>query len=221
MGPSLRTASEAQRHRGFETTRSTSLWLCVSVACGLWIVPLNAQQLLDRVVASVNGAPITLTDLNAAVGLGVVQGDMAAARLQLIDRQLMLTEVARFAPPEPDPAAVEKEVAALKAHAGANLATLIVSTGLDEQRISDLARDTLRIRAYVDQRFGTAIQVTDDEAERYYRENPQEFTRNGILIPFEDAAVVARPRVTAARRDTAIAQWVRDLRTRAAVTTRG
>ena len=198
-----------------------SLCLRVSVACLLWLSPLSAQQLLERVVAMVNGAPITLTDVNSAVGLGLAQGDLAAARLQLIDRQLMLSEVARFAPPEPEAAAVDKEVAALKAHAGAGLAALIVSTGLDERRIRDLARDTLRIRAYVDQRFGTSIQLTDDEVERFYRENPSEFTRDGILIPFEDAAPVARQRVVAARRDAAIAQWVRDLRARAAIVTRG
>jgi hypothetical protein len=191
------------------------------VASGLWPSVANAQQLLDRVVATVNGSPITLTDVNAAVGLGLAQGEMAAARLQLIDRQLMLGEVARFAPPEPDAATVDKEVAALKAHAGTNLAALMAATGLDDQRIRDLARDTVRIRAYVDQRFGTAVQVTDDEVERYYRENPQQFTRDGILIPFEEAAPVARQRVAAARRDAAIAQWIRDLRIRAAITTRG
>jgi hypothetical protein len=218
MRHSPRRATEARRHGVFQGLVAPCLR--VSVACLLWTTLAHGQQLLDRVVATVNGTPITLTDVNAAVGLGIVQGEMAAARLLLIDRQLMLADVARFAPPEPEAAAVDKEMAALKAHAGAGLAALVASTGLDERRIRDLARDTLRIRAYVDQRFGTAVQVTDDEVERYYRENPAAFTRNGILIPFEDAAPVARPRVATARREAAIGQWIRDLRTRATITTR-
>jgi hypothetical protein len=73
--------------------------------------PAAAQQLLDRVVARVDGYAITLTDVNAALALGVVEAPagadpQAAAVQRLIDRQLLLTEVARFAPPEPDPAAV-------------------------------------------------------------------------------------------------------------------
>lgn len=127
----------------------------------------SAQQLLDRVVARVNNVPITLSDVNAAIGLGIVEapsaGDpVAAAQVQLIDRQLMLAEVARFAPPEPDARAVDAEMMALRARAGDRLSALMRDTGVDEQRLRELARDTLRIRAYLDQRFGA---VSDARAE--------------------------------------------------------
>jgi hypothetical protein len=150
----------------------------------LWLSHPSAQELLDRVVALVNGTPITLSDVNAAIGLGIAEvpaeGDpVAAAQLQLIDRQLILAEVARFAPPEPGEAAIAAEVAALRADAGARLETLMRDTGLDERRLRDIARDTLRIRAYLDQRFGAGAEV----------------------------------------RDEAVAQWVRDLRGRAEITT--
>jgi hypothetical protein len=113
---------------------------------------LDAQQLLDRVLAHVDGNAITLTDLNAAAALGIVQPD---GLQELIDRQLMLTEVARFSPPEPDRALVEKEVAAMTARAGGRLDDVMDATGIDEARIQDMARDTLRIAAYLTQRFGT------------------------------------------------------------------
>ena len=182
----------------------------------------HAQQLLDRVLVRVNGIAITLTDVNAAIGLGLVEvvgtdDAQGAATRQLVDRQLIIGEVARFSPPEPDPAAVEREVAALKERAGAGLEALMQSTGLDEERIRDLARDNLRIRAYLDQRFGTNVQVSDEEVEQYYRGHPEEFTRNGVLISFEEAAPIARQRSSALRRSALVAQWLRDIRARAEV----
>jgi hypothetical protein len=174
-------------------------------------------------VARVNGTPIMLTDVNAALGLGLVQlaageDPQAAATRQLIERQLILAEVARFAPPEPDAAAIEREAAALRARAGARLDMLMQSTGVDEQRIRDLARESLRIQAYLGQRFGANLQVSDVEVEQYYRAHPEEFTRNGVLISYEEAAAVARERASALRRSALVAQWLRDLRARADVT---
>ncbi|HYS26576.1 MAG TPA: hypothetical protein VEP46_13260, partial [Vicinamibacterales bacterium] len=80
----------------------------------LSLSPASAQQLLDRVLARIDGAPLTLTDVQAAIGLGVVQvppgADAMAAGTQLmIDRQLELTEVQRFPPPEPDATPVARE----------------------------------------------------------------------------------------------------------------
>jgi len=180
------------------------------------------QQLVDRVLARVGTNAVTLTDVRAALGLGLVEAgpgaDPEAVALQrVIDRQLLLAEVARFAPPEPPSAAVIEEVAAMKAHAGSGLGALMTSTGLDEARLQTLARETLRIRDYIAQRFGTTAQVTEDEARKYYDDHPDEFTRNGARIPFEEAESAARQRASAERLRVTIDQWMSDLRVRAEV----
>jgi len=182
----------------------------------------RAQQLLDRVVARVDGAPITLSDVQAAIGLGVIQipqgSDPIAAGTQLmIDRQLELTEVQRFPPPAPDAASVAREAARLEMNAGARLPALMQSTGLTKQRMSDIARDTLRIAAYLDQRFGTVVQVSDEEVATYYRAHEAEFSRGGDTIPFEEVEPTVRQRVSAERRRVTVEQWIRDLRSRAEV----
>ncbi|MBI2829101.1 MAG: hypothetical protein HYX77_07525 [Acidobacteria bacterium] len=186
------------------------------------VCPLGAQQLLDRIVARVNGEVISLTDLKAAVALGVVEGpagaDETAAIEGLIDRQLVLAEVARFAPPEPAPADVARETAALTVRVGSGLAAMMESTGVDEVRIRDIARDNLRIQAYLNQRFGATVQITEEEVARYYRIHPDEFTRDGILIPFTQAEPVARERAGAERRASTVAQWMHDVRSRAEIT---
>jgi hypothetical protein len=93
----------------------------------------------------------------------------------------------------------------------------MAATGIDAARLREFARDNLRIRAYLDQRFGSTVQLTEDEVERYYRIHPEEFTRNGQLVPFAEAAPAVRTRAAAERRAAIVAQWVRDLRTRASV----
>jgi len=191
-----------------------ALWLSSSVA--------GAQQLLDRVLARIDTTAITLTDVKAAIGLGVVDagnGNEAqkAAVEQLLERDLLLKEVERFPPPEPATPDVDREAAAYMAHAGAGLQALMQSTGIDERAIRQIARDSLRIRAYLDQRFGTAAIVTDDEVEQYYTAHPAEFTRNGRLQPLASVEAEARAAASAARRQATITQWIRDLRGRADV----
>jgi (p)ppGpp synthase/HD superfamily hydrolase len=105
----------------------------------------------------------------------------------------------------------------MKMRAASGLSALMTSTGLDEARLQLLARETLRIRAYIAQRFGTSVQVTEDEARKYYEEHPAEFTRDGVLMPFEGAESLARQRASAERLRATIDQWVRDLRMRSEV----
>jgi hypothetical protein len=162
-----------------------------------------------------------LTDVQAAIGVGIIQagsGDaIAEATQQMIDRQLELTEVQRFPPPEPSPDTVAREAARLTMNAGPRLPMLMQTTGLTEQRITDMARDNLRIAGYLDQRFGTTVQVSDDEVAAYYRTHEAEFTKGGVAVPYEDAEPVARQRVSSERRRAIVTQWLGDLRLRADV----
>lgn len=183
-------------------------------------------QLIDRVLARVGATAITLTDMRAAIGLGLVElpedGDRQSAALQgAIDRALQLAEVARFPPPDPAREDVARELAAMKAHAGEGLPELLAATGLDEGALERMARDTLRIRSYVAQRFGTAARVGEEEVRRYYEDHPEQFMREGVRLPFEEAEPAVRQRVSAERLQATIRQWIADLRTRTEVTIAG
>jgi hypothetical protein len=135
----------------------------------------------------------------------------------LVSRQLVLAEVERFAPPEPAADVVARETAGLIGRLGSRLVAVMESTGIDEARIEDIARDNLRIQAYLDQRFGTTVQLTEEEVAQYYRIHPDEFTREGTLMPFTQAEPLARERAGAERRASIVAQWTRDLRARGEV----
>jgi hypothetical protein len=184
--------------------------------------PHARQQLVDRVLARVGATPVTLTDVQAAVGLGLVEvpggdSESPAALQATIDRELVLAEVLRFPPPEPSAPAIADTVTQMKAHAGPRLNALMTSAGLSQARLEELARQTLRIRTYISQRFGTA-QVTQDEVRKYYEDHPGSFVRNGSPAPFEEVEAQARQQASAERLQATIDQWVRDLRVRTDIT---
>jgi hypothetical protein len=135
---------------------------------------LSAQELLDRVVARVDSNIILLSDVRAAVALGIIAvpaGDPDRAGVEpLIERQVILGEVARFPAPEPTEMAVDELLAAMKLRAGSQLGAVMEATGLDEPGIRALARDTLRIQAYVTQRFGGAATVNAPEVRQWIRD---------------------------------------------------
>ncbi len=132
------------------------------------------QQLLERVVARVDANVILLSDVRAAVALGVVTvpdgaGDSAGIE-PLIERVVVLGEVARFPAPEPTEQAVDELATSMQRRAGSRLEEVMLATGIDEPRIRALARDTLRIQAYVRQRFGAAATVNDPEVRQWIRD---------------------------------------------------
>jgi hypothetical protein len=142
-----------------------SLSLCVAAAC---LASASGQELLDRIVARIGTTVITMSDVNAASALGVVPGfGFQEATEQMIERQLVLAEVARFAPPDPDPEAIEREVAAMRMRAGDRLPQVMRTTGTTDERLRELARDTLRIEGYLNQRFGPAAQRNDVEVRQW------------------------------------------------------
>ena len=194
---------------------------CVHFAfCILNYSTADAQQLLDRVLARIGTEAITQTDVEALVEFGLIEArspTVPAAVEQAIDRQLILKEVARFPSAGPSAADVEQQLAVMKARVGDRLGQMLQITGLDEDRLRGLARDTLRIRMYLQQRFGIANQVGEDEARKYFEAHREEFTRNGMPLTFEEAAAEARQRAAATRVQGAVSLWLQDLRMRSDV----
>ncbi len=190
--------------------------LC-ALPLALVVAVASAQELVDRVMARVNGETILLSDVRAASGLGLVDPSPSRAVEQLAERRLVLAEVARFPPPEPRPEQVEAEMVRLMAAAGAGLETLMDTAGLTDAQVRDMARDSLRIRAYLDQRFGLGAPVSEEQARQYYDEHPGQFIRDGVRRPYEEVAADVRREAAEARREAAVQQWLRDVRARAEV----
>jgi peptidyl-prolyl cis-trans isomerase SurA len=186
--------------------------------------PSVRAEIIDRILAVVDTQIITLSDVRAALRFGLVPEDVSvdltgAALQRLIDRRLMLAEVDRYVPPEPSEAAVNASLAALERRFkdALGLEIALNQSALTREELRRHLRDTLRIESYLQQRFSTTVQVSDDEVARYYREHPEDFMRDGQLRPFDDVRDIARTRVIENQRATFVRQWVDGLRRRGSV----
>jgi hypothetical protein len=198
-----------------QTLRRGVLSLIVFMAV-LSAVDGAAADIIDRLLAVVNGTPITQSDVSGAVRLGLVAvpavPDPGPAVLdRLIERQLMLAEVDRYTPPDPAEADVGRALEAVRARVGpAALEVILAQTGSGLEQLRRFLRDELRIQSYLQQRFGT-IQPTESDVAQYYRDHTATFGGRS-LQEVRDAVVAA---LTKERRDAVIRDWVAGLRRRA------
>jgi hypothetical protein len=166
--------------------------------------PVRAE-IIDKVLAILPGQIVTLSDLEAALDLGLVEpppgqdrtsGGLAA----LVDRILMLNEVRRVVPPEPSAAAIDERMALMRQRFKSpdEMSRMLAARGLDESVVRIYAADDLRLKSYLDERFSAASQPTDEEIRQ--------------------AGEAARARLVAERRQALVSAWVADLRRRADVT---
>ena len=189
--------------RWLNARRALAAVLCsVLFLCGA--VSVKAE-IIDRVLAILPGQIITLSDVEAALDLGLVEPSAGEDRITgglaaLVDRILMLNEVRRVVPPEPTAAAVDARVARIRDRfsSPADLSRVLEARGVDETVLRIYAADDLRLASYLDERFSAASQPTDDEIRQ--------------------AGEAARHKLVAERRQTLVSAWIADLRRRADVT---
>lgn len=197
--------------------------LQIAVIVVLALKAVGHAETLDRVLAVVAGQLITLTDVTAARDLGMQAAGTSADPVRdilskLIDRELVLAEVDRYAPPEPTAEAVARELADVRVTFSTRAAfdAALARSGIDENHLRETLRQNLRIRAYEDQRF-TVPPPGDDEIARYYAAHPASFMRAGQLVPFETARPDVVRAITDERRTALVTEWVNGLRRRAEV----
>lgn len=186
----------------------------------LLLIALASQpDLIERTLALVGGQAITLSDARAAIALGLVEIAKPADPIpdvtsQLVDRELVLREVQRYAPPPPSEAAVDAKLDEIRqrvAEPGA-LARVLDQHGFTDARLRAWVRDDLRAQAYLAQRFASASTPTDAEIAAAYTQQKAVFDKAGLT--FEQASPMIRDRLIASRRRELITDWVSDLRRR-------
>jgi hypothetical protein len=143
---------------------------CLRGVCLVLLIAAPARaEVIDRVLAVVGGQLITLSDVTAARDLRLVPPEQTADPIRailskLIDRELVLAEVERYAPPEPTAEAVDVEVRRVRARfdSDESFDAALTRSGMDEKHLRETLRQDLRIRAYLDQRFSAASDHRDE-----------------------------------------------------------
>jgi hypothetical protein len=192
--------------------------LCCLALAVTWAAAVSATAqdvMLDRVLATVDTHVLTLSDVRGVRALGLVRveasGDATGAVVDaLIDRLLVLEEVERYQPPEPDAAAVERGVSAVRASHADSFESALVTSGLDEAFVRQWVRNELRIEGYLAQRFAGVVEPGEDDIEAYRRKHAAEGR------PLDETTV--RAAVTAERHAALVREWIDGLRARANIT---
>ena len=193
-------------------------------SCGLVLALLLAAmpagaQVIDRVLAVVDGRLVTLSDVRVTTTLGLIQaGDASVAAERWVERLLILQEVDRFAPPEPAAGDVDRRLSRVLDTQGPAAPARLAELGVTEDWVRRWVRDDLRIESYIEQRFAGSLEPGPEEMENYFRQNPGELMRDGQKLGDAEAQALARERLMTSRRRTLVADWLDGLKRRAAIT---
>jgi hypothetical protein len=133
--------------------------LMATAASAAWAAPLAAQVENDRVLVRIGDHVITQLDVRRARMLRLVPAEAttdADIQRELENHWLMAAEVARFNTTPPDQAATDAERGRWLARLdpGADPATALERAGMSESELTTWLRDELKIRAYIEGRFG-------------------------------------------------------------------
>jgi hypothetical protein len=216
-------------------------WFCV---CGFWVLimlllgcapRLMAAEVLDRVVAVVDGHPILASEwedavryecfLNQCVLNELTARDRQATFERMIDQRLIEQEMKIE---DPHPARVEeitKKVAELKSQVvrGHNPASSDLSAewdralalyGFTQQEIEDHVARELSVLRFVDRRFRPTTQIDAAQVERYYNETLMpELQKSGAPDPpLAEVAGQIRELLTQKAIDEQLNLWLQTLR---------
>jgi hypothetical protein len=181
-------------------------------------------RLVDRVVAVVDEDPILASDVERAIGLGLVAARPEESRDALerraldglIEQRLRLHEIGRFGFEEAPLAEVEaqyrkyREGFADEAAFRAELARL----GLDENGVRQLFARQLSVLAYVESRLGPRVFVAVEDIGQYYDEVlvPELRAKGETPPPVEEVREPIRALLREQRLDQEIDRWTAELR---------
>ena len=191
--------------------------------------PTSAAKTVDRVVAVVDEDPILRSDLERAIGLGLVprdsgESDPALARRALdalIEQKLRLHEIARFGVEDAPLEEVDRQIERLRARFSGERAwsAELERLGLSEVEVRQILARQLSVLAYVEQRLGPRVFVGIEEIRRYYDEVlvPKLAIAGDPVPPVEEVRESIRAVLREERLNREIDRWTTELRRKADV----
>jgi len=213
--------------------RRLTLWLvgicCLaSVAAGQQVDELEAA-LVDRILAVVDEDPILDSDLDQAIGIGLMAPEEGESEIDyrrrvldvLIDQKLRFHEIDLFGFSEIPVAEVDRQFDEIREQFDSDeaFAARLDEVGLDEQGMRQILARQLMVLIYVEERLGARVFVGLEEIQQYYNEVlVPELEESGQPVPPQQKV---REEIRAVLREIRlneeIDRWTEDLRQEADV----
>jgi hypothetical protein len=196
---------------------------------------LRAGQVLDRIVATVNGHAILQSDLDEELRYeAVMTGHEPEARTgddrktvldRLVDRELLTEQVSTIESAQTSAAEIDKQLAQVKSDYLENSKTswtaALGSHGFTESEIRDRIILELNQWKLIDARLRPSVQIDQAAIEEYYnRQFLPELRRSGAQpIALQEAAPKIRELLTQQKINEALSSWLETLRSQAQIRT--
>ena len=204
---------------------------CVSLALLLFTATaVPANEMLDRLVAVLNGHVILLSECDEELQLEFLMagrklaevgpGDRKAALDRLIDQELLRERMRAtdFRPVTSEE--VQKQMDSLKTdylreHAGVSWELAVLKYHLSEKFLRVHVEAELEQLQFVDARFRPSIQVSSDEIEEYYRDQLVPKLPPGDPVSLAEAIPKIREILVQEKINQGLASWLQTLRAQA------
>jgi hypothetical protein len=188
--------------------RMLLLYCFLSFASGLH------AEILDRMIAVVDGHIFTASDVRQEREISMRLGDKAIADdkaliQQMIDNYLIEAQIADFPGADVTDAEVDEE-----------LKKSVQADGIPSPAIREAVRKRMRMRKYFDLRFGQFIRPSDEDIRSYYNNVflPAAQARNlDPLPPLEKVTDLIRSNVIQEAMDHEITIWLEAIRRRSSI----
>ncbi len=186
-------------------------------------------RLVDRILATVDGDPILLSDLERVLGLGVVtrnEGESDAALHaraldRMIENRLRLHELEQFGFEQAPVEEIDRRYLRIRERFPSEAAfrAELDRLGLDDSRLRLLVARQISILAYVEERLGPRVFVSVDDIRRHYDEElvPELLRRGETPPPIETVREAIRAVIRERRLNEEIDRWTARLRAAADV----
>jgi uncharacterized RDD family membrane protein YckC len=199
-------------HPARAVTRAAWAWILVSA---LVASPAEAV-VVERVLASVNGQLVTLSDVVAYQTLsGSPEHPKENVVRALVDRRLLLEEADRFAIPVPDTSEIAVRASAVAIHLGGpdGLTRALDRLGWGPDELRAWIIDELRVTEFLNQRVYFFVIIPPADIDAYIDDHRNEFAD----VSVEDARALAEERLVQERGDAKRDQFLAGLRAKATV----
>lgn len=192
--------------------------------------PAGGRQIIDRIVAIVDGRPLLLSELELEARIALIQqggvaaataalgdDDLAAALEWAIGQRLALAEAERLQVFDVDDAELAKALRAFEARFASprHLQAFLAAREASNNQLAAVLLRDLRVSRFLDSKVKLSARVTEEDLQRYYAAHADELGGQ----PYERVRDGIKGQLTRERYRTLAKKQLEDLRAKAEVRT--
>ncbi len=197
-------------------------------------MPLRAGEIIDRIVATVNGHAILLSDwdeelryealVNRRTLASLTPADRKGTLGRLIDQELLREQMEGISFPRATPEQIDQQLAQIRkqvseAAGDGAWRSLLARYGFTESEFRERVAAQLDTLRFLDLRLRPSVHIDATSIENYYREKLlPELRRTGAAeVPLSEVSPKIEELLAQERMDQLLADWLRDLRQQSSI----